>query len=146
MYELEHARARVQRIIVLALARNHCVGGLGDQVPHTRPASAGPKVPNFADQYARASRIGWYARADAILDESRRAEGMDMAGVSAIKLYTDNLKWCLARMLPSDFGDRLQVSGNTGGGSVVNVYLPAKGAPGDGARVTIDGQAVEVEE
>jgi hypothetical protein len=63
-----------------------------------------------------------------------------MAGVSAIKLYTDNLKWLLSRRLPADFGDRLQVSGNTGGNSVVNVYLPAKGAPGDGARVTIDAK------
>jgi hypothetical protein len=91
-------------------------------------------------------RLGWESMSHSLLDESLKAEGMDMAGVSARKLYVDTVKWLLARRVPETFGDKLAISGNPGGNSVVNVYLPAKGAPGDGARVTIDGQAVDVEE
>jgi hypothetical protein len=79
------------------------------------------------------------------IEISDESPGMDMAGVAAAKLRTDNRKWILSKLHPEIYGDRLQISGNTGAGATVNVYLPAKGAPGDGARVTIDGQAVEVE-
>ena len=106
--------------------------------------------PDFPDRFARATRIGWYALADGLLDEFMRAEGMDMAGVSAVKLYTDNVKWLLSSRLPQDFGDRLQVSGNAGGGAVININLPSKGggveSTGGSATVTIDGHASRLDD
>jgi hypothetical protein len=79
-----------------------------------------------------------------LVDDAASAEGLDMAGVSARKLYVDTVRWLLSKRVPETFGDKLAISGGAASGAVVNVYLPAKGAPGDGARVTIDGQAVEV--
>jgi hypothetical protein len=98
----------------------------------------------FPEKYAYARRSKLEVFAEQVLQISDESQGLDMAGVAAAKLRTDSRKWILSKLRPELYGDRLQVSGNTGGNSVVNVYLPAKGAPGDGARVTIDGQAVDV--
>jgi hypothetical protein len=103
-------------------------------------------LPEFPDQYARAMRVGWESMAHSLLDSALEAHGLDMAGVSARKLYVDTVRWLLSKRVPETFGDKLAISGGAGGNSVVNVYLPAKGAPSDGARVTIEGQAVDVAE
>ena len=63
---------------------------------------------------------------------------------------TDNRKWLLARLHAEKYGDRLQASGNAGGGAVININLPTKGGgsaepAAGGARVTIEGHAVDVE-
>jgi hypothetical protein len=55
--------------------------------------------------------LGWQAMSHDLVHESERAEGMDMAGMSAVKLKVDTIKWLLARRVSQDFGDRLQVSG-----------------------------------
>jgi hypothetical protein len=132
------------------LMENRCGLIVGTRVTrvsgHAERLAALSPWPDFGERFARAMRIGWESMSHQLLDESARAEVMDMAGVSARKLYVDTVKWLLARRVPETFGDRLAISGNTGAGATVNVYLPAKGAPGDGARITIDGQAVDVEE
>jgi hypothetical protein len=75
---------------------------------------------------------------------------MDMAGMSAVKLKVDTIKWLLARRVPQDFGDRLQVSGTTGASAQVNIYLSSKGGGAESAggapRVTIDGHTVSVDD
>jgi hypothetical protein len=84
--------------------------------------------------------------AEQVLQISDESQGLDMAGVAAAKLRTDSRKWILSKLRPELYGDRLQVTGTGGAGATVNVYLPAKGSAESGARVTIDGQAVDVSE
>jgi Bacteriophage Sf6, terminase small subunit-like len=105
-----------------------------------------PPISDFAERYAYARRSQCEVWACEVIEIADQSAGLDMAGVAAAQLRTRARQWVLSKLRPEVYGDRLQVSGNTGSGAVVNVYLPAKGAPGDGARVTIDGQAVDVEE
>jgi hypothetical protein len=76
--------------------------------------------------------------------EYRSAEHA-IAHVSAIKLMVDTAKWRLAKLMPEQYGDRVQVE--HGGQMAVHVYVPdnerQSSLPGDTARI-IDGTAQEL--
>jgi hypothetical protein len=104
-------------------------------------------MPDFGERYAYARRSQCEVWASEIIKISDESPGLDMAGVAAAKLRTDNRKWILSKLHPEIYGDRLQVTGNGSAGAQINVYLPAKGAPADGTKVTtLEGQAVDVTE
>ena len=112
------------------------------RVPHhspmiSRTESGRGRSPDFAERYAYARRAQCQVWADEIIDISDESPGLDMAGVAAAKLRTGNRKWILAKLHPELYGDRLQVTGNTGAGPVININLPSKGSAADGAKVTL---------
>jgi hypothetical protein len=104
-----------------------------------------PPIADFGDRFARAMHAGWQAMSYQLIDIADEAKGEDMAYVAAVKLKVDTIKWILARRIPSEFGDRLQIDG-AGSRAEIHVYLPAKAgaAPGDGARV-VNGTTEAIE-
>jgi hypothetical protein len=96
----------------------------------------------FGDRYweARASQaVVWSEQVLQILDDAADEPLLDMPRAQIARSRSDARKWMLSRMIPSRFSERLQVD-HQGGRAIVNIRLPAKGAPGDGARV-IEGTA-----
>jgi hypothetical protein len=95
-------------------------------------------VPLFPDLYAQARQRQSWSFADRLVVLAQEARGGDMAHVSAVKLEVDTLKWWLSKVLPRDFGDRIdhQVSGSAD----IHIYLPEKRAPA----MVIEGQTQEL--
>jgi len=76
----------------------------------------------FADQYARAIKIGTDAQFDALEEEiaavpERGKFGIDAAWVNWKRLQLDTRKWALSKRVPKKYGDKVQteVSGPEGG-------------------------------
>lgn len=67
-------------------------------------------VNSFADDYARARQLQLDTFADEIVPLSDTAQGMDSAGVQAVKLRTDNRKWLLSKLRADVYGDKLDVT------------------------------------
>jgi hypothetical protein len=103
-------------------------------------------VAGFAERYRRARRAGVESWADQIVDlsDASRAAAGDMALMQSYKLSVDSRKWLSSKLLPDQYGERLQVT-QTGGTATVNIFLPRKGNPGDSARV-IEGSARAIED
>jgi hypothetical protein len=93
----------------------------------------------FGRLFREAQRIRAWYWADEIADLSDEALGGDMPNVQAQKLRIDTRKWLCARMLPDEFGDKVQVGGSVGSNVQINVNLPAKGS---GYGPLVDGRAV----
>lgn len=68
-------------------------------------------VNGMAARYARARDVGTDARAESIPEKAREARGMDAAGVQAVRLEIDSIKWVAAKLAPKRYGDRLHVEG-----------------------------------
>jgi hypothetical protein len=68
-------------------------------------------VNGLAARYARARDVGTDARAEAIPEKAREARGMDAAGVQAVRLEIDSIKWVAAKLAPKRYGDHLHVEG-----------------------------------
>jgi hypothetical protein len=90
----------------------------------------------FAELYVAARRAQALLWADDVITLSDQAIGLDsMAQVQGLKLATDNRRWMLSRLLPHEFGDRVEHQHAHLNARVV-VTLPAKGSdPGAHARL-----------
>ena len=92
----------------------------------------------FPAQYARAREAGLRNMAEEIreiADESAQLEtGHE---IQAARLRVDARKWLLSKMLPREFGDRLDV--NQSGDLKINVVTGIDAAPGTRIPVNVDG-------
>lgn len=82
-------------------------------------------IPAFAEQYARARKIGTDVRFDGL--RGLAAEAMDQSpqNVQAIRLMVDTEKWSLSKLRPERYGDKVAVTGGDGGAlRVAVVELP----------------------
>jgi len=68
------------------------------------------KYDTFAKAYAQAKQVRLDLMADEIVPLSDSAQGMDAAGVQAVKLRTDNRKWMLSKLMSHTYGDKLDVT------------------------------------
>jgi hypothetical protein len=68
------------------------------------------KHDDFAQCYARARQAQADFLADQIVPLSDTAQGLDAAGVQAVKLRTDARKWAASKFNPSVYGDKLDVT------------------------------------
>jgi hypothetical protein len=70
--------------------------------------------PEFAQKYETARKLGIDWHVDGLVETARRAEGKDAAGVQAIRLEVDTIRWTAAKLLPSRYGDQLALTGKDG--------------------------------
>lgn len=63
----------------------------------------------FAEQYARARARGYRIHADEILDIADEATS-DAVQVARNKLRIDTRKWVLSKMLPKEYGDKIEIA------------------------------------
>lgn len=68
------------------------------------------KIPEFAEAYTRARAMQLERFADDVITLSDEAQGLDSAGVQAVKLRTDNRKWLLSKLRADVYGDKLDVT------------------------------------
>jgi hypothetical protein len=102
-----------------------------------------PPLPLFAELYAQARERRYQVWEDQLVDLSDGAIDLDsMAQVHGRKLAVDTKKWIMSRRMPTIWGEHIQPHPNQN--TVVNVYLPQKGAPHNSMR-TIHGQAEVIE-
>ena len=62
--------------------------------------------PQFKHDLDQAREQGWYLQADLLRTLTKDNPNADF---QKLRLEADNIKWLLARMMPSIFGDRLEV-------------------------------------
>jgi hypothetical protein len=63
----------------------------------------------FRDAYDRAREQQARAFADELSELADQASGLDAAGVNAMRLRVDTRKWIVSKMLPKEYGDRVDV-------------------------------------
>lgn len=69
------------------------------------------KYDDVAERYARACEL----RADSIFDEIFTISDMikaDMVEVQNARLQIDSRKWALGKMMPTKYGDKIEINGN----------------------------------
>lgn len=83
----------------------------------------------LAKMYAQAKHDAADALADEALEVARGALGLDAAGVQAMRLRVDTLKWAAAKRRPKEYGDKVDVT--SGGAAIVAavIALPAESVP-----------------
>ncbi len=83
----------------------------------------------LADRYARAQEARWTAVAEGLLDLAARdctVDGRpDNALVQQLRLEVDTRKWLLSKMVPRQFGDRIEVAGDADAPLVTRIELVA---------------------
>jgi hypothetical protein len=65
--------------------------------------------PAFSLAYDRAREQQARAFADELSELADQASGLDAAGVNAMRLRVDTRKWIVSKMLPKEYGDRVDV-------------------------------------
>lgn len=88
----------------------------------------------IAARYARAQEARWALMADGLLDLAGRdcsgPDGRpDNALVQQLRLEVDTRKWLLSKMLPRQFGDRIEVAGDPDAPVVSRIELVAVHPP-----------------
>ena len=68
--------------------------------------------PALDDRYKRARARGIRNRAEGLPKIAREAIGQPAEVVGAYRLLIDAEKWYLSKILPKEFGDKLEVAGN----------------------------------
>jgi len=68
--------------------------------------------PALDDRYKRARARGIRDRAEGLPKIARKAIGQPAEVVGAYRLLIDAEKWYLSKILPKEFGDKLEVAGN----------------------------------
>ena len=84
----------------------------------------------IAARYARAQEARWALLADGLLDLAARdcsgPDGRpDNALVQQLRLEVDTRKWLLSKMLPRQFGDKIEISGDPDAPVVSRIELVA---------------------
>lgn len=69
----------------------------------------------FAEQYARARRVGYTIMGDLLLDDADR-ESTEAGAVARDRLKVDTRKWLLSKALPKIYGDKLEIDTPKDGG------------------------------
>lgn len=69
--------------------------------------------PALDDRYKRARARGIRNRAEGLPKIAREAIGQPAEVVGAYRLLIDAEKWYLSKILPKEFGDKLELAGNT---------------------------------
>lgn len=67
------------------------------------------KHDEFSSQYSRAREQQTETLGDMMHEKSKSALGLDAAGVQAVKLEIETLKWFMGKVKPKKWGDRIQV-------------------------------------
>ena len=65
------------------------------------------KHEDFARMYRIAREIQVEGHYDELIKLSDSAQGLDSAGVQAVKLAVDTRKWALVKLVPNTYGDRI---------------------------------------
>lgn len=92
-----------------------------------RDKNAGAAI---AARYARAQEARWTSIAEGLMDlaarDCRGRDGApDNALVQQLRLEVDTRKWLLSKMLPRQFGDRIEISGDADAPLVSRIELVA---------------------
>jgi hypothetical protein len=98
---------------------------------------------DFRRRYFDAFSARMIVESDRILEIADEVAGSgSMSEVAAAKLRYDARRWLSGKLL-GELADRTDGPAGTFSGATVNVYLPAKGSDGSGARV-LDGEVHEL--
>ena len=91
----------------------------------------------FVYRYARARESGYRGMAEDILAIADGSASLESGHeVQAARLRVDSRKWLLSKMLPSEFGDRLDL--NQSGDVTLNVITGISASPGSSVEVSDD--------
>jgi alpha-beta hydrolase superfamily lysophospholipase len=70
--------------------------------------------PDFERAYEVASRVRIDGMVDGMVALAATAAGQDSAGVQAIRIQIDTQKWIAAKLLPSRYSDKIELTGADG--------------------------------
>lgn len=82
-----------------------------DGMPSEAAVRKWAKKEPFGSKYTRAREAGFRVLAEQIVDISDNPD-TDQGAVARDRLRVDSRKWLLSKMLPKEFGDKLEVSGD----------------------------------
>lgn len=137
-------RAHVAERILEGVANGHSINEMARRLRVPKDTVLGWAVDNrngFGDRLREARVVQMLGYADQLIELSREARGKDMAGVTAVRVECDQIRWLLSRIIPSEFGER--VRHQLGGSATVQVLLPSNGRFEDDGML-IEGEGVEV--